>query len=297
MNNGHICALGVAALGVVASPVVYAQEAPAPVNTGRVSWTLGADVVTQYWYRGIAQENQGLILQPYVDVTFGLLSEGQFTLDAYLGTWNSLHYGNPTGDGWYESDFVAGAVLGLPEFGVSLDLSYVYLYSPLAGEKFAEEINFVIGYDDTDVMDSFGVPFTLNPYALFAFEIGGGSDAGDRRGSYFELGAQPEFANVIDSADYPVSIAIPLTLGLNMGRYYEDGQGNDNTFGFLDIGVVASVPLTFIPTDFGAWTASAGLHWIYLGDSASNIAGPQGFNVTDGSDNFFYARFGVHMTY
>lgn len=299
MTNGlKWCAMGLAAAGLFAAPA-QAQEEPAPVNTGRVSWTLGADITTQYWFRGIAQENQGFILQPYADVTFGLLGGDDFTLDAYLGTWNSLHYDNPSSDGtvdaWYESDFFAGVAIGLP-YGLALDISYINLYNPAGGDIFAEEIDFAVAYDDTDLMDSLGVPFTLAPYALLAFEFDGGSDAGTEEGTYLELGVEPSFA-LIDSEDYPVALTIPVTLGFSLEDYYEDATGEDESFGFLDIGAVLSVPLPFIPADYGAWEASAGVHYILLGDTTEEIAGPAGFNVTGGEDDYVYATFGVSMSY
>lgn len=293
-------ALGLAVAGLVAAPV-QAQEGPAPVNTGKVSWTLGADVATQYWFRGMAQENQGLILQPYADVTFGLLGEGDFTLDAYLGTWNSLHYDNPSSDGssdaWFESDFFIGAAVGLP-YGIALDVSYINLYNPAGGDIFAEEIDVAVSYDDTDLMDSLGVPFTLSPYALVAFEFDGGSDAGNDEGTYLELGVEPRFA-LTDSEDYPLTLAIPVTAGFSIEDYYEDAAGDDDFFGFLDIGAVVSMPLSFIPADYGAWEASAGVHYILLGDSTENISGSSAgnFGVTNGEDSYVYATFGISMSY
>lgn len=293
--------LGLAATaGIVGAPAMgQAQEAlaPAPVNTGRVSWELGATVASEYWYRGIAQENQGLIVQPYATVTFGLISEGNITLDAYAGMWNSVHANNPSSDGednyWYEADFFAGVSMGLPH-NLTLDLSYVNLYSPAAGSNFAEEIDVAVAYDDTDLMASLGAPFVLSPHAMVGFEINNGSDAGSDSGTYLELGIEPSFA-LTQSADYPLTLSIPVTAGFSLGNYYEDAAGDDETFGYLDIGAVFSTPLPFIPADYGTWTASAGLHYIMLGDSAADLG--RDFNVTDGEDNSVYATLGVSMSY
>src|SRR5262245_7053171 len=42
-----------------------AEPAPEAVNKGKVSLSLGVDFVTEYFFRGISQENQGAIVQPY----------------------------------------------------------------------------------------------------------------------------------------------------------------------------------------------------------------------------------------
>ena len=298
MTNGRtLSTLGLAAAaGFVGAPAM-AQEMPAPVNTGRVSWELGASAVSEYWFRGIAQENQGIIVQPYATVTFGLLSEGNLTLDAYAGTWNSVHTNNPSSDGednyWYESDVFAGVAIGLPH-GVTLDLSYINYYSPAAGSNFSEEIDIGVSYDDRELMESLGMPFLLNPRAIVAFEINNGADAGSDEGTYLQLGIEPSFA-LTDSADYPLTLSIPVTAGFSLDNYYEDAAGDDETFGYLDIGAVVSTPLPFIPADYGVWTASAGLHYIALGDSAADLGNDLG--VTDGKDDSIYATFGVSMSY
>lgn len=290
--------LALAAAGLVGAQA-QAQEEPAPVNTGKVSWTLGVDVVSEYWFRGIAQENQGWIVQPYASVTFGLMSSEDFSLDAYLGTWNSLHFDNPSSDGsadaWYESDFSVGLAMGLP-YDLALDVAYINLYSPAGGDIFAEEINVVLSYDDSELMDSWGVPFSFNPHTKLAFEFDGGSDAGNNEGVYWELGVAPSFA-LTDSEDYPLTLSIPVVAGFSLDDYYEDANGDDEFFGYLDIGLVLSTPLSFIPADYGAWEASIGGHYLLLGDSTQSIASPEGFNVTDGDENEFYATFGISMSY
>lgn len=300
MSNGPVLSMtGLAAAGLigVSAATAQAQEVPVPVNTGRVAWTLGADATSEYWFRGIARENQGIIVQPYFDVTFGLISEGNLTIDAFMGTWNSVHASNPTSDdednNWYESDVFAGLAIGLP-YDLSLRLSYIYYYSPAAGDKFAEEIDVELVYDDTRLMRDLGLPFNLNPSALIAFEIDNGADAGDSKGTYLQLAINPSFA-LTDSMDYPLTLSVPVTAGFSLDDYYENADGDDDSFGYFNIGAVVTTPLPLIPADYGIWTASVGLHYIKLGDSAADIGSD--FNVTDGSSDSVYATFGLRMNY
>ncbi len=264
-----------------------ADEAP-PVNTGKVAFSTGFDVVTEYWFRGLGQENQGLILQPWIDVTFELFSSDDLTLTGSVGSWNSIQDATP-GDAWYESDFYAGvgAEMGAFSFGAS----YINLYNPAGGDIFAEEIDITLGIDAT----AFDLPAYLSPSFTLAIEIDGGSDNGTNKGTYLEIAFEPTVENILGSANAPVTLTIPLTLGLGLEDYYEDGQGNDDTFGFFDIGAVFSTPLSgLIPADYGAWTASIGVHAIFLGDSAENISGAFG---TGQDDSSVYGVFSLSMEY
>src|SRR5215218_10532399 len=67
------------------------QAEPADPNTGGLTLTGGVDYVTSYFFRGYNQEDTGLIFQPYVTITATLVSNDNFTLNGYVGTWNSFH--------------------------------------------------------------------------------------------------------------------------------------------------------------------------------------------------------------
>lgn len=297
-------AAALALVGLIApSPARAAEgDAPAGPNTGAISFTAGFDITSQYWFRGLAQENQGFIIQPWLDMSVSLIDNDDFSFSTYIGTWNSVHDNeqskNPagTGDGagWFEADFYIGGALEIKSMGVTLDLSYINLYGPDTGGIFAEEIDLGISYDDSSLWGDSG--FALNPYATFAFEINGGSDNGTNQGTYLELGIEPSFTIIEGST--PIDLAIPVTLGLGLDDYYEDGQAvpGDDTFGFLDIGAVLSMPLP-MPAEYGSWTASVGAHVIFLGDTAETIAGPTGFNTTGGNSTEFYITFGISLEY
>ncbi len=269
-------------------------EAPAGPNTGAISFTAGFDVTSQYWFRGLAQENQGGIIQPWLDMSITLIDNDDFSFATYIGTWNSVHSGNPT-DGWYEADFYIGGAFEIKSLGVGVDISYINLYNPDGGGIFTEEIDLGFSYDDSALWGDSG--FALNPYATFAFEINGGSDNGTSEGVYLELGIEPSFT-IIESETQPVDLAIPVALGLSLDDYYEDGQAanDDDLFGFLDIGAVLSTPLP-VPAEYGSWSLSFGVHVIFLGDTAETIAGPTGFGVTGGDSTEFYAHFGISIEY
>ncbi len=271
-----------------------------PVNNGKISLDVSADVVTEYWFRGIGQENQGFILQPGASLTFNLYENDDFSLDGYFGTWNSFHDHASTSSKWYEADGFMGLSAGLPaNFGA--DLSYIYLYDPANGATFAEEFDLAISYDDAGIMEELGCPLSFSPYILFAVEVdssGGGSDGGNELGSYMEFGIAPSFV-LVESIDYPVTLSIPMTVGLSLDNYYEadtngDGILEDETFGYFDIGADLSMPLAFMPPEYGQWEIYAGVHCLVLGDTTEQLS----MDLGTGDDDYsVYGVFGIAMSY
>ncbi len=271
-----------------ATSVVQAGE-----NKGKISLGAGMDLTTAYFFRGILQEDQGFIFQPWAEMTFNL-HEGSNTLNSVSGTlgiWNSIHSGPTGADGpnadpqsWYEFDFYGGVTLGLAddwETGV-----FYTIYTSTNGVfTSTQEIAFSIAYDDSDLLG----PFALSPHVMFAFEFQGGGATGPSTGTYFELGVEPGFT-AIESEKYPVTLSFPLTLGLSLDDYYQDPiTGSDSTFGYFDAGAVATVPLAFISPDYGSWEAYVKVDFLFLGSSLETI--------NNGDDFQVIGTVGVAMTY
>jgi hypothetical protein len=262
----------------VAQPPEDAAKSP---NQGRISLNGGFDFTTQYFFRGIYQEDDGVIAQPYFDITLHLFDGDGFikSIDVYTGIWNSVH-SRETGatDPWYELDFFAGVAVGLPA-GFTADVSYVLLDTPSGAfglDYFAEEIDVKVSYDDGWLWEKMGVQADgfsgLQPHFLVAVELSGASDGFGNGGDiYYQFGVEPTFT-LIQSQRYPVSLAVPLTFGFGSDYFQVDRNGDgladdDSGFGFFDAGLVVSMPLSFIPPDYGTWTLSAGGHLLVLGDT------------------------------
>jgi hypothetical protein len=114
--------------------------------------------------------------------------------------------------------------------------------------------------------------FTLSPYVRMAIELDGQADGGTGEGIYFELGVEPG----LSLEGTPVSLSFPVTLGLSLSDYYEGTPGNDDVFGYIDLGLVASVPLR-VPESYGAWEVSGGIHLLSLGDALTSFNDGDGF--------------------
>ncbi len=103
-------------------------------------------------------------------------------------------------------------------------------------------------------------------YAPYAASDGANSDAG----IYLELGIAPGFT--CDIGKTPVTLTLPASVGLSLSDYYEDAGGDDDTFGFAQVGAKASIPLGE-PGRLGAWTLNVGVSDLLLGDHTEGYNG------------------------
>lgn len=277
------------------TPIEPAEPAGAATaaaeSTDVVSGTWGVDFTTGYWFRGIPQEDQGVIAQPYFEFGYVLYEgDGAFeSVSLVFGQWNSLHDG-PTGSGatgqsmWYESDFYAGLTASLGERW-SATLTYTSYYSPNARFGTVEELGFGLNFDDGSLLgESFPA---LKPSAVIAFELDGQADGGSARGTYGQLAIEPSFA-LGGNDGWDFALSLPMTAGFSLGDYYQNGN-DDSSLGYFDVGAVLSSPLPFMPTRLGPWTASLGLHVLTLGDANEAL--------NSGEDTEFVGSFGLSTSF
>lgn len=227
--------------------------------------SFGVDATTEYFFRGILQENQGVIAQPWLTLTWPLLTgDGLLReLDLTFGLWNSLHDG-PTRNGgslWYEADITADLTAKLGERW-SVGASYTVIDSPNGSFVTVQEVGGHVAFDDRELL----LPNGLQPSACIAFESNGQGDGGDGLGIYAQLGLAPSFA-LGEALGLEPQLQLPVKLGLSLHDYYErPGGGGDDAFGYVDLGVVLATELPFAPAPAGHWQLSLGLHWLWLGD-------------------------------
>lgn len=304
-----VAAMGTAAVvaGVSLAPQ-QVQAAGADPNTGDITVEAGVDFSHAYIFRGIVQENAGLITQPWVNLKFNVMPGDANSMvknvTVWAGIWNSFHENRTFGSNHYEEDFTIGVSAQVDKFTIALSQIF-YTYPDTGGGGTIEEFDIKISYDDTGVWGNvLGTELSLQPYFLIAFEHGGAgrsdtaAGAPFSRGVYFELGVTPSwtFAD-FPSSEYPLTVSVPLVLGLG-SDYYEKGAGgySDETFGFFSAGIKASVPLAFIPSSFGNWNAYVMVNFYILGDNATVIASTQN-GISSGDDFEIVATAGVSLSY
>jgi hypothetical protein len=251
---------------VVAGGMMLGSAEAQEANNGAVSVGTGIDFGSSYYFRGIIQETEGLIAQPYLEagITVYESDTGLQSVSLTAGTWSSLHSGPSGSDGaggdpqmWYETDFYVSGALGFAD-AWSVDATYTAYMSPNQSFGTVKEVAFGVAYDDG----------LIGPYATLAVEADGQADGGLNEGTYLELGAEPGLA--IPNSD--VGLSFPVALGLSMSDYYE-GAAGDDTFGFFNVGAIVSIPLSGVPAQYGAWEISGGINLLVFGDALKSING------------------------
>ena len=314
-------AVGALALGMTTATLSAQEaeyEAPAeeammdaePVIGDNIWGEFSLDFTSSYFFFGIPQENQGLIFQNTFILGLTLpefdLGGESITTDVYAGTFNSLHFDNPSNDEatqeglawWYEGDVFVGAVLGLPA-GFTLDVSYWSVNGPSIAEQFDQEFDIFVFYDDAPLWEMADLEgFALAPYAAFIIETDGGADglgSAGEPGKLFLAGVEPSFT-IIESEDYPVTLSIPLEFGIDIDDYYENTAGEDDSFGYFQAGASLSTPLSFIPQEYGAWEGHVTGNVIFLGDATQEI-GQNDFDRIGDDDTHAWVSTGVSLSF
>ncbi|MBM4265859.1 MAG: hypothetical protein FJ144_04485 [Deltaproteobacteria bacterium] len=252
----------------------------------RFSVVVNMDFTTAYVFRGILQERNGFIWQPSIDIGLNLY-EGEGALssvDLGFGIWNSFQSEQTLAENGpanlYETDYYPSVTLAWSP-GIETALTYQIYTSPNGAFTTIQQLDFSVGWDDSEVLGA----FALYPTALFSFEVDGTS-FGEKEGGYFELALEPGFDVTFpgdEEENYPLTLSFPLAVGLSLYDYYETEE-SDDTFGFFSFGFGLSIPLAFIPEDFGAWSAGAGVVIYVLGDTLEEVnLGDSPFAVGTGS--------------
>ena len=253
------------------------SSAVAQGNNGKVTVATGIDFSHAYFFRGIVQEREGLVTQPSLDLTFNLFEgdEGLNSVTVTVGQWNSLHTGPSGSDGpaeivaaWYESDFYTGFGFGVDNW--AFGVTYTGYHSPNQSFTTVKELALSMAVDDSAWLGG----FSLSPHLLMAVELSGQADGGESEGVYLELGVEPG----LGLEGTPVTLSFPVTFGLSMANYYEASPGESDTFGYVDLGLLASVGLP-VSESYGAWEVSGGIHLMSLGDALATFNNDDGFQA------------------
>lgn len=238
----------------------------------RISGDLGLTILNAYNTRGIIVQNDGVIFQPYVNVYLNLYrGEGIInSVSIQAGLWgdlsSNLKVSDPSRDEatrhFTELDFIPGAsVTFLKRF--TLTLLYNRYIAPAGGYNSGQWLQGILGYDDSGLIFP---NFSFQPLFKALYELPSDTPAGLRGHSwYFEPSLTPNYT-FFANTKYPLNVGLNFTLGL--GTEFYAGEA----FGYFAFGPQVSVPLGFIPSDFGKWTVSAGYRHYYLGETTAAIA-------------------------
>ncbi|MGH7287004.1 MAG: hypothetical protein ACREI8_03180 [Myxococcota bacterium] len=238
----------------------------------RISGIMQLDVTNAYFFRGILNEREGVQIQPWTELYFNLYSaEDGLIRDVTIGggLWLSFQSERTlaTEDPqWlYEADYYPLLSIGFAE-GVSLTTTYYWYDSPNGAFKTVQELDLKLAWDDSE---AFG-RWSMQPWVNLAIETHQSTLNQDEghEGQGVQLGIGP---TVYATEDESFTLTAPCELGFAINNYYEAPGGGENTFGYGSVGLLASMPLSFVPESAGAWTFSLGAEYLFLSHTLEEI--------------------------
>jgi hypothetical protein len=266
---------GALALGMAAPAM--AQDAP----DKRISGTVGVDLSSHFisygfdvWGDGSSWSRPSFFVWTEVNVDFDFMT---LTAGAWSDVNNKEDATDPIGGKIQEIDVYVGVGFEFDRFSFGVTFQEWY-YGITEGI-----LDFAVGYDDSDLLME---GFAFNPSIVWHNRIYG---EGLDRGAALVFGIEPSFV-VVESADYPVTLSIPVAVALNMTSIRGDNDlydGSTGDFAYASVGATVGVPLSFIPSQYGDWEAAANL--TYYMTSSSRIGNPR--------DNFLTGMLSVAVSF
>ncbi len=215
--------------------------------------------------RGLNVENQGLVFQPLLLSFWSLYSnKDTFVNDVSLtaGMWSSIHSqkSGPDSGHWNEWDPILGLTFGLGEY-LKFETNYTAFKSQVDAYPTSHHLELKLKLDDSKWLGD----FALNPYVAYWQELENKATVAldpttSEESYYFTLGINPSITLG------EVKIEIPTYINIVGDDFYQqfDGSGGGSGLAVFGTGIKASLPLTFVPKEYGFWTAYAGVKYYHL---------------------------------
>lgn len=197
------------------------------------------------WETGTFQD---VLFHPQFDLRWKL----PHGLSAYIGTWWDVN-----NDGF---STIGNDVIQEVDVWGGLGWSY---------QKFSASVTYqewMYAHDSERIVDlNLAYDTFLKPTLTVHGRVKG--NGSQNEGAVFLLGVSHAF-------EFPyITFNFPVNVGFVTNGYYQKHQGG---FGYVNAGMVASVPLSFIPEKYGSWAYNAGLIYYYtdpdnVGNKRDNI--------------------------
>jgi hypothetical protein len=76
-------------------------------------------------------------------------------------------------------------------------------------------------------------------------------------------------------------LTAPAEAGFSLDDYYEGSDGENHAFGYANVGLALSIPLSFVPESAGAWSLGLSGKYFFFGhqlesDSTPDTTGNRG---------------------
>jgi hypothetical protein len=314
-------------LGILDIPEANVEAASQPAKEEGLRFGFSADVASGYFHHGYMMQDRGLAFQPAIAVSTQPIVRGDWVFEPYLVWTNTFnteespgyagghdghsrteqkyeqyldepHAGNPlphyhsrlvdvisyddAGGGWFESELRPGVRVSRGPLAVDLLIKgHVY---PSDFHDTIIEIGAKTSYELDSLWSSErNRDFGLRATVMVTHEL---KDDNGSRDTIIETTLEPIYR--FSFKDKRGSISAPVTLGMSPNGFYRGSDLDDELFGFVSIGIEASVPLP-VDAKYGRWFLNAGVTGYQMLSDSSEFAN-QG-------EQAFVARVGVGIAF
>jgi hypothetical protein len=242
------------------------QSPQAAQDTAGLSFSGGIDVPSAYYFRGYRQADQGLILQPYLNI-FTACPCGDVIVRPYVSLFHSRHFDsdNPMAD---MSDVMVGTVAS--DSAWSLDARYAYFTMNQFMRSSVHELGAKLSYDLLSLCREPGAvsPLALRPFAGAYFDL---FDEEGTEDIFLTVGLEPAWR--WELAGQKIGMSLPIEWGLSGDDYYLQSDGSNDFFGYFSATLTTSVVLP-VPAACGRWFLNASGQYLHLAaDSVRAVSG------------------------
>ncbi|MES2921458.1 MAG: hypothetical protein V4819_07925 [Verrucomicrobiota bacterium] len=247
------------------TPVEPAPMEPAAPKL-KLNVLLQLDVSDHYITpRGLDVTNEGVVLQPLFLLFANLYSsESTFLTDVTLtaGVWSSFQSEAAGVDPshWNEFDPILGLAFKFAEY-FKFETNYTAFKSMTDSYPMSHHMELKLSFDDSKWLGK----FALNPHIAYWQELKNKATvvfdpSTSEESFYFTLGINPTIK--FDA----VKLEFPTFLNIVGDEFYQqfDGSAGGGGAAVFFTSIKASVPLKFIPQEYGFWTWYAGVKYYHL---------------------------------
>lgn len=243
------------------NPVI--EEAPPP---SALHALLQLDISDHYITpRGLNVENEGVVFQPLFLVFADLYSnKAAFlsSISATAGVWSSIHSNESGADPghWNEFDPIFGLTFKFAK-QLKFDATYTSFVSMVDSYPTSHHLELKLSLDDSPWLGA----FALNPFVAYWQELANKAtvtfnQATSQSSYYFTLGIDPTVK--LGKA----KLEFPTFLNLVDSDFYQkmDGTPGGSGLALICTGAKLSIPMSFVPKQYGFWTFYAGVKYYHL---------------------------------
>ena len=265
------------ALALLASNTRAQEAVSSGLKTPQISGYAEVSVANKYMYNGYLLESRGPVVQPYVELLGEFYTGKNFltSVSAKVSVFSSFQFHNSGKSNmekpirtWYEAEFKPGLQFVFAE-RLTLTACYRRYESPNRAYSPENGFELIIEYDDSALLGQ----FALHPSLTWLKPFDLGADEAEE-GNYVEFGLAPS-AELAKNSRYPITMTLPIAVGLGDNRYYEGKH-----FGFASAGITAAIPLAFVPPAFGKWNFSVNVAYYRLGQMTAEASNDSNRGVT-----------------